>query len=53
MDNKKTPKLKKYLSKYCTLALADPEKQDKKTNATSPSETAVEQTRDWSIENKL
>ncbi len=53
MNDKKIPKPKKIVSRYCTLALADPKKTDNKTNATSPSEDAVEQTRDWSIENKL
>ena len=35
-----------------TLALADRDKKDKKTNVTRPSDYAVEETRNWSIENK-
>ena len=53
MNDKNKPKEKNFTPRYCTLALADPDRVDKKINATSPSEAAVEQTRDWSIENKL
>lgn len=37
---------------YETHALADDATRDKATNAAIPSTDAVEQTRDWSIENK-
>ncbi|MBQ2754810.1 MAG: hypothetical protein IJF30_05040 [Clostridia bacterium] len=44
---------KNIVPRNVTLGLADKQKTDKKTNAKRPSDSAVEQTRDWSIENKL
>ncbi|MBQ3115175.1 MAG: hypothetical protein IJC06_03525 [Clostridia bacterium] len=44
---------KNIVPKNITLGLADNQKTDKKTNTKRPSDTSVEQTRDWSIENKL
>lgn len=44
---------KDFTPKYCTYGLADDDRIDEKTNATRPSDEAVEQVRDWSIENKL
>lgn len=38
---------------YKTLALADDSKRDEKSNAAIPSKDAVEEARNWSIENKL
>jgi hypothetical protein len=35
-----------------TLGLADVEKVDKDCNATRPSDASVQQTKDWSEENK-
>ncbi len=52
MNSKKKQK-KDFVPKYCTYGLADKDKIDKKTNAASPSLASVEQTRNWSIENKL
>ena len=53
MDKKNNTKQDKWVSEHCTLGLADPDKIDEKTKATSPSTASVEQTREWSIENKL
>lgn len=41
------------LGVYKMLRLADPATVDKKTNTTSPSDDAVEDTREWSEELKL
>lgn len=38
---------------YRTLAMADDSMRDPKTNAAIPSKEAVDETRNWSIENKL
>lgn len=38
---------------YRTLAMADDSRRDPKTNAAIPSKEAVDETRNWSIENKL
>lgn len=57
MKNTKLKKRNKNLLEgeppYKTYALADDAKRDPKTNAAIPSQSAVEGTRDWSIENKL
>lgn len=45
-------KKKKELSAYQTLAAADKNKIDKKTNAGHPSDSQVEESRSFSIENK-
>ncbi len=44
---------KNIVPRNITLALADRKRTDKNTNAKRPSDSAVEDTRDWSIENKL
>lgn len=53
VNDKKDTKRENWIPSYCTLGLADPNTVDEKTKATSPSLASVEQTREWSIENKL
>ena len=50
---KKRKKQKNRIPVYITLALAENAKRDKNINTTHPSEENVEQTREWSKENKL
>jgi len=50
---KKNRNLKEGEPPYKTHALADDSTRDPDTNAAIPSESAVRQARDWSIENKL
>lgn len=53
MDNKKQEKRLKHISVFETLAMADVEKKERKTNGTIPSLEAVEEAKDWVDFNKL